>query len=34
MIALGYSLWQVARADAATQPTAVDTPLPARAGVE
>lgn len=34
MIALGYSLWQVARADAATPSTAVDTPLPARAGVE
>ena len=26
MIALGYSLWQVARADAATQPNAVDAP--------
>ena len=26
MIALGYSLWQVARTDAATRSTAVDTP--------
>jgi hypothetical protein len=34
MIALGYSLWMVARADAATQWTAVDTPMPSTAGVE
>jgi hypothetical protein len=33
MIALGYSLWRVARADAATQPTVVDTPMPSTAGV-
>jgi Trk-type K+ transport system membrane component len=33
MIALGYSLWQVARNDDATQPTAVDTPAPATARV-
>ena len=34
MIALGYSLWQVARADAETQSADVDTALPATAGVE
>jgi hypothetical protein len=34
MIALGYSLWQVARTDAATQSRAVDTPAPVGAGVE
>ena len=34
MIALGYSLWQVARADAVTQSTDVDTPWPTTAGVE
>jgi len=34
MIALGYSLWQVGRADTAIQQTADDTPLPSTAGVE
>ena len=34
MIALGYSLWQVARTDAATQSNAVDAPVPSTAGVE
>jgi hypothetical protein len=33
MIALGYSLWQVARTDAATQPKAFDTPAPSTASV-
>ena len=33
MIALGYSLWQVARADAATQSTSLDTPVPTTSGV-
>ena len=33
MIALGYSLWQVARTDDATQSTAVDAPAPSTAGV-
>lgn len=33
MIALGYSLWQVARADAATQPTALAVPVPGTTGV-
>jgi len=34
MIALGYSLWQVARADSATHSAAVDTPVPSTAGAE
>ena len=34
MIALGYSLWSVARADAATRSSAVETPMPSTAGVE
>jgi hypothetical protein len=34
MIALGCSLWLVARADAATESTVVGTPVPSTAGVE
>jgi hypothetical protein len=34
MIALGYSLWQVARADGTSRSTDVDTPVPTSAGVE
>jgi hypothetical protein len=34
MIALGYSLWQVTRAEAATSPAPFDTALPTPAGVE
>jgi hypothetical protein len=34
MIALGYSLWLVARADEVAQSVTVDAPLPSTAGVE
>jgi hypothetical protein len=33
MIALGYSLWQVTRNDAATQSKAVEIPAPSAASV-
>ena len=34
MIALGYSLWKVARTDDTTQPAAIDaTAVPSNAGV-